>query len=99
VTEEGESVLAEDGAEYPELQATAGASAEHLLRLGRLVEHQADQLDAAEAGLREITALCDLAEWAAEGTGNGSPPVVLVDDLRRLLARRRNAGPTGPRPA
>jgi hypothetical protein len=85
-------VLAEDGADYPEVQATAGSPAEHLLRLGRLVEHQADQLDTAEAGLREITALCDLAEWAADGTGNGSPAVVLVEDLRRLLARRRPSG-------
>jgi hypothetical protein len=92
VTTEGEFVLAEDGADYPELQAAVGPSAEHLLRLGRLVEHQADQLGAAEAGLREITALCDLAEWAADSTGNGSPAVVLVDDLRRLLARRRDAG-------
>jgi hypothetical protein len=82
-------VLAEDGADYPELQAPAGPSAEHLLRLGRLVENQAYQLDAAEAGLREVTALCDLAEWAADSAGNGSPAVVLVDDLRRLLARRR----------
>jgi hypothetical protein len=85
-------VLAEDGADYPELQATAGSSADHLLRLGRLLDSQADQLGAAEAGLREVTALCDLAEWAAEGAGNGSPAVVLVDDLRRVLARRRQPG-------
>lgn len=80
---------AEDGADYPELRAIAGSSAEHLLRLERLLEHQADQLGAAEAGLREVTALCDLAEWATESAGNGSQAVVLVDDLRRVLARRR----------
>jgi hypothetical protein len=57
--------------------------------LERLLEHQADQLGAAEAGLREVSALCDLAEWAAESAGAGSPAVVLVEDLRRLLARRR----------
>lgn len=91
--------MAEDGADYPESQATAGPPAEHLLRLGRLVEHQADQLDAAEAVLRDITALCDLAEWAAEGTGDGSRAVVLVEDLRRLLPRRHDAGPAGSRPA
>lgn len=89
-------MLAEDGADYPEAQATTGSSAEHLLRLNRLVEHQADQLVAAEAGLRDITALCDLAEWAAE---SGTPAVVLVEDLRRLLARQRDAGPAATRPA
>jgi hypothetical protein len=86
-------VLAEDGAEYPELRADAQSSAEHILRLDRLIEDQADELAAAEASLRELSALCDLAEWATETAGNGSPAVVLVDDLRRLLTRRRRAVP------
>lgn len=86
-------MLAEDGAEHPGLHADAPSSAEHLARLRRLVEQQADQLGAAEAGWRELAAICDLAEWAAESTGNGAPAVVLVDDLRRLLARRPQPGP------
>jgi hypothetical protein len=86
-------VLAEDGAEYPEVQAGARPSAEHISRLGRIIEHQADQLGAAEAGWRELTAICDLAEWAAESAGNDSPAVVPVDDLRRLLARWHGTGP------
>jgi hypothetical protein len=91
-------VFAEDGAEYPEVQADARPSAEHILRLDRLIEHQADQLCAAEAGWRELTAMCDLAEWAAESTGDGTAAVVLVDDLRRLLARRRGTGPAADSP-
>lgn len=86
-------MFAEDGAEHPEVQAGARPSAEHVLRLDQLIEHQADELCAAEAGWRELTAMCDLAEWAAESAGDGSPAVVLVDDLRRLLARRRGPGP------
>ncbi|MEO7263117.1 MAG: hypothetical protein ABI047_17970 [Jatrophihabitantaceae bacterium] len=83
-------MLAEDGAEYPELRADAQPTAEHILRLDRLIAGQADVLAAAEAGWRELAALCDLAEWATEAAGN-SPAVVLVEDLRRLLARRRGA--------
>ena len=80
-------MLAEDGAEYPDLRADADTSAAHILRLDRLIASQADELAAAEAGWRELTALCDLAQWATETAGDG-PAVVLVDDLRRLLARR-----------
>jgi hypothetical protein len=89
-------VLAGDGAEHPDVRA--GSSAEHLQRLAQLVEQQADELCAAEAGWREITALCDLAEWAAESAGNGAAPVVLVGDLRRILAGRRG-GPASDTPA
>jgi hypothetical protein len=90
---EGESVLAEDGAEHSGLHADAPSSAEQLARLRRLIEQQADQLEAAEAGWRELAAICDLAEWAAEGAGDGTAAVVLVDDLRRILARRPVPGP------
>ncbi len=83
-------MLAEDGAEQPELQADAESPAGHILRLDRLIASQADELAASEAGWRELTALCDLAEWAAEAGGDG-PAVVLVDDLRRLLARRQGS--------
>ncbi len=83
-------MLAEDGAEHPELRAGAEPSAEHLLRLERLIASQADELAAAEACWQELTALCDLAEWATETAGDGRA-VVLVDDLRRLLARRGEA--------
>jgi hypothetical protein len=86
-------VFADDGAEYPEVQADTRPSAEHVLRLERLIEHQADELLAAEASRRELTAICDLAEWAAESTGDGTAAVVLVEDLRRLLARRHRTSP------
>lgn len=85
-------MLAEDGAEHPELQADPEASAAHILRLNRLIASQADELAAADAGWRELTALCDLAQWATETAGDGRP-VVLVDDLRRLLARRNEVQP------
>ncbi len=85
-------MLAEDGAEHPELQVES--SAEHILRLNQLLASQADELAAADAGWRELTALCDLAEWATETAGNG-PAVVRVDELRRLLARRHGAAPGG----
>jgi hypothetical protein len=83
-------VFAEDGAEYPEMRSSTLPAAEHIQRLGRLIEQQADQLVAAGAGWRELAAMCDLAEWAAESTEDGSPAVVPVDELRRLLARRGN---------
>jgi hypothetical protein len=92
-------VLADDGAEYPEVQAGARPSAEHLLRQERLLEEQADQLTADEASWRELAALCDLAEWATEATEDGARAVVLVDDLRRLLARRGHTGPAASGPA
>jgi hypothetical protein len=56
--------------------------------LDRLIADQADELTAAEAVWRELLALCDLAEWATETAGDGRA-VVLVEDLRRVLARRR----------
>jgi hypothetical protein len=82
-------VLAEDGAESPEVRAGTQPSAVQVARLHGLLELQADQLCAAEASWRELVAMCDLAEWAAESAGDGTAAVVLVDDLRRLLARRR----------
>jgi hypothetical protein len=88
-------VLAEDGAEYPELRAEVQSPAEHIRRLDQLISDQAGELAAAHTTLREITALCDLAEWATESTGDGAAAVVLVDELRRVLARRRPAGPGG----
>jgi hypothetical protein len=86
-------VLAEDGAEYPEAQTGTQPAVEHIHRLGELVERQADQLEAAEASWRELIAMCDLAEWAAETAGGGAAAVVRVDDVRRLLARRRATRP------
>lgn len=87
-------MLAEDGAEYPELRAGAQPSAEHIVRLDSLIAGQADELAASEAGWRELAALCDLAEWATEAAGN-PPAVVRVDDLRRLLARLPGAASGG----
>ena len=87
-------MISEDGTEQPDLPAGAAESAEHFGRLGRLVEEQADDLALARATLREITALCDLADWSSETAGDGSAAAVLVQDLRRVLAGRR-VGLTG----
>ncbi|MDQ1739814.1 MAG: hypothetical protein QOE53_1466 [Pseudonocardiales bacterium] len=86
-------MLAEDGAEYPEAQTGTQPAAEHIHRLGQLIEQQADQLEAADASWRELTAMCDLAEWSAESAGEGAVAVVRVDDVRRLLAGRRGSRP------
>ncbi|HEX8303655.1 MAG TPA: hypothetical protein VF612_02170 [Jatrophihabitans sp.] len=86
-------MLAEDGAESPETRAGTQSPAEHIHRLGQLIEQQAEELEAAEAGWRELAAMCDLAQWAAEGSGDGTVAVVRVDDLRRLLARRHGTRP------
>ena len=80
---------AEDGAEYRRMRAgTDSTSAEQIAQLRRVIEEQADELDRAESSLREITAMCDLADWASGAVGSNSPTVVLVDDLRRVLAAR-----------
>ena len=47
-------MLADDGAEHPETSTGTQPSAAHLQRLERLLEQQADQLEAAEAGWREL---------------------------------------------
>lgn len=81
-------MLAEDGAEYPDAHTGTRPSAEHIHRLRQLIEQQADHIEATEASWRELAAMCDLAQWAAEGAGDAASAVVRVDDLRRLLARR-----------
>lgn len=87
-------MLADEGAEYPELQAHPLSPAQHISRLDRLVADQAGELAALHATLREVAALCDLAEWAAESTAGSLAAAVRVDELRRVLAMRR--GPAGP---
>lgn len=82
---------ADDGTEYPYVQADIATSAEQLAQLRRVIEEQADELAMAEAALREITAICDLAEWASDTAGNSTPTVVLVDDLRRVLTARQES--------
>lgn len=77
---------AEDGAEYPRLQAGSATAAEQIAQLRRALEEQADELASAESRLREITAICDFADWASSTDGSSSPTVVLVEDLRRILA-------------
>jgi methyl-accepting chemotaxis protein len=81
-------VRADDGAESPYVQAEVATSAE---QLRRLIEEQADELAKAESALREITAICDLAEWASDTADSSAPTVVLVDDLRRVLTARRGS--------
>jgi hypothetical protein len=85
-------VRADDGAEYPDTGADLLPPAQHIARLDRLIADQAEELVALHTTVREVIALCDMAEWAAESAADGSPVVVRVDDLRRVLALR-------PRPA
>lgn len=86
---------AEDGAEYPRMPAGIDTTAvEQIAQLRRVIEEQADELERAQSSLREITALCDLAEWAGDTAGGSSATVVLVDDLRRVLAARLGATPS-----
>jgi hypothetical protein len=68
-----------------QLQAT-GPSAELAERLSVLVNDQADELSRVQAKLRNLTAMCDLAEWSATITGDDCAPAVLVSDLRRAIA-------------
>jgi hypothetical protein len=83
-------VRAEDGEDAPRMRTgTDSTAAEQLAQLRRVIEEQADELDRAESSLREITAICDLADWASGTVGSSSPTVVLVDDLRRVLAARQ----------
>jgi len=87
-------VLADDGAEHPELQADPPSPTEHIGRLDRLVADQAGELATLHTILREVTALCDLAEWAAESGADGQPAAVRVDELRRILTMPRRAADT-----
>jgi hypothetical protein len=84
----GGFVRADDGADFSELPSAVSASpAEHIVRLDRLIADQADELARQHASLLEVTALCDLADWANESNPEAGPAVVRVDDLRRILAR------------
>jgi hypothetical protein len=64
------------------------ATPEELASLRRLIQEQADELAEIQEVLRNVTALCDLSDWAAESAGTGSPPAVLLSDLRRTLGCR-----------
>lgn len=79
---------AEDGADVPELRADVFPSpAEHILRLDRLIADQADELARLHTALLEVTALCDLAEWASGSATDGAAAMVRVDEVRRILTR------------
>jgi hypothetical protein len=81
-------VRAEDGADSPELRAGVSRSpAEHIARLDQLIADQADDLARLSTTMLEVTALCDLAQWASDSNPDGGAAVVLVEDLRRILAR------------
>ncbi|MDQ1745581.1 MAG: hypothetical protein QOE23_3920 [Pseudonocardiales bacterium] len=75
---------AED-ADSPELRALSPA--EHIDRLDRLLADQADELARLHTILLEVTAVCDLAEWANDSSPDARATVVLVEDLRRILTR------------
>jgi hypothetical protein len=78
------------------MQAGIDTSAEQIAQLRRLLDEQADELLRAESSLREIAAICDLADWASDAVGSSNAPtVVLVDDLRRVLAARLGTGSGG----
>lgn len=89
---------AEDGADSSELRAgVSGSPAEHIARLDRLIADQADELARLATTMLEVTALCDLAEWANDSNPGSAAAVVLVEDLRRILARPASeAVPPGP---
>lgn len=79
---------AEDGADSPELRDYIFPSpAEHVLRLDRLIAEQADELARLHTALLEVTALCDLAEWANSTHPAGAAAMVRVDEVRQILAR------------
>jgi hypothetical protein len=88
-------VLADDGAEYPELRADLLSPAQHISRLDRLITDQADELAALHTTLREVTALCDLAEWAAESAADGLTAMVRVHELRRAMTALRRPATFG----
>jgi hypothetical protein len=66
-------------------------SAELADRLAILVDEQADELTQLQTRLRDITAMCDLAEWSCAITGGNSAPAVLLSDLRRALNLEQRA--------
>jgi len=86
-------VSADDGTEPTELRAGVLSPAQHISRLDRLISDQADELAALHATLHEVTALCDLADWAAESMADGTPATVRVDEVRRALAKHRPSPP------
>ena len=55
-------------------------------RQSAVLEAQGVQVQALVGRLSEITALCDLAEWAGQSTGATGRCVLMVDDVRRVLA-------------
>jgi hypothetical protein len=71
------------------LEAAAVTVAAQAARQSELLIEQAEQLASAQAHLREVTSLCDLADWSVRTTRAGQPPSVRVDDLRRSLPSRR----------
>jgi ATP-dependent helicase YprA (DUF1998 family) len=66
-------------------ETAAAESAAQAARLGTMIDEQADRLGAVEKQIREVIALCDLAEWAAQTASPDQRPGVLVADLRRVL--------------
>jgi len=81
-------VRAEDSADSPELRADVFPSpADHILRLDRLIADQAAELARLHTAMLEVTALCDLAEWANGTHPDGAAAMVRVDEVRRILAR------------
>lgn len=61
------------------------------LRQRLLVAEQARELaftevESLQARVDQVTALCDLAEWAQDAAPTGQPASVRVDELRRALA-------------
>ena len=54
--------------------------------LERLIHAHADELAESCERTERVTALCDLAEWAANAEFENLRPSVPVDDIRRALS-------------
>lgn len=74
--------LAERSGLIDEPDLRRGGSVE---RLGALLVEQASQLQALQARLQRVLALCDLSEWAFQTTASAAEASVRVSDIRRAL--------------
>lgn len=68
------------------LEADAAIFEVRIARQSELLTEQAVQMASVLADLRQVSALCELAEWAAHTVhANPGGASILVDDLRHVL--------------
>jgi hypothetical protein len=72
-------------AEHVNARLETSSAVTHSASQAELLIEFSEHLSSAQQQLREVLALCDLAEWSTRTAGMGERPSVLVDDLRRLL--------------